>query len=160
MCSYFPFISGGWQGALSRNKITFVCFLANFRFSLDSTASRMLKSIQDLAWLKYEQGSWDLPLIALKQSGLFDFPITIGSLSSLKRLTQILSDASFSGWGACLKLPGEAPVEARGHWVETSREYHIAAKETQGPFQRCSVPSCPVLQRQSRRLHGQQTTSG
>ena len=39
----------------------------------------MLKSIQDLACLKYEQGSWDLSLIALKQRGLFDFPITIGS---------------------------------------------------------------------------------
>ena len=39
----------------------------------------MLKSIQDLAWLTYEQGSWDLSLIALKQRRLFDFPITIGS---------------------------------------------------------------------------------
>ena len=46
----------------------------------------------------------------------------------------LFSDASFSGWGACLKLPGEAPVEARGYWDETSRGYHIAAKETRALF--------------------------
>ena len=46
----------------------------------------------------------------------------------------LFSDASFSGWGACLKLLGEAPVEARGYWDETSRGYHIAAKETRALF--------------------------
>ena len=48
----------------------------------------MLKSIQDLAWLTYEQGSWDLSLIALKQSRLFDFLITIGSSLSPAALTK------------------------------------------------------------------------
>ena len=71
-------MSGGWQGALSRNKITFLFSLANFRFSLDSMSSTMLKSIQALGWLKYEQGSRDVSLIALKQRGLFDLPMTIG----------------------------------------------------------------------------------
>ena len=42
----------------------------------------------------------------------------------------LFSDASFSGWGTFLKLPGEAPVEARGYWDKTSRGYHIGAKET------------------------------
>ena len=46
----------------------------------------------------------------------------------------LISDASFYGWGACLKLPGKAPVEARGYWDETSRGYHIAAKETWALF--------------------------
>ena len=46
----------------------------------------------------------------------------------------LFSDAYFSGWGACLKLPGEAPIEARGYWDETSRGYHIAAKETRALF--------------------------
>ena len=46
---------------------------------------------------------------------------------------KLFSDASFSGWGACLKLPGEAPVEARGYWDQTSRAYHIAVNETR-PF--------------------------
>jgi len=46
----------------------------------------------------------------------------------------LFSDASFSGWGACLKLSGEAPVEARGYWDGTSRGYHIAAKETRALF--------------------------
>ena len=48
----------------------------------------MLKSSQDLAWLTYEQGSWDLSLIALKQPRLFDFPITIGSSLPSAALTK------------------------------------------------------------------------
>ena len=46
----------------------------------------------------------------------------------------LFSDASFSGWGACFKLPGEALVEGRGYWDKTSRGYHIAAKETRALF--------------------------
>ena len=34
MWSYVPFISGGWQGTLSRNKITFLCSCANFLIKL------------------------------------------------------------------------------------------------------------------------------
>lgn len=71
MWSYLPFISGGWQGALSRNKMIFLRSRANFRLSLDSTSSRRLKSIQALSWLKYEQGSSDVSLIVLKQRGFF-----------------------------------------------------------------------------------------
>ena len=78
MWSYLPFISGGWQGALLTNEIIFLLSRANFRLSLDSTSSRMLKFIQALGWLKFEQGSWDVSLIVLKQRGFFDLPITIG----------------------------------------------------------------------------------
>ena len=59
----------------------------------------MLKSIQDLAWLKYEQGSWDLSLIALKQRKLFDFPITIGSSllpAALTKKAQVTLSLDFS----------------------------------------------------------------
>ena len=34
------------------------------------------------------------------------------------------------------------------------------SKSLYDTFQRCSVPSCPLLQRQSRRLRGQQSSSG
>ena len=90
--SYLPFISGGWQGALSKNKITFLRFRANFRLSLNSTSSRMLKSIQALGCLKYEQGSWDVSLIVLKQLGFFDLPIAIDfSLPPTKKENVTLS---------------------------------------------------------------------
>ena len=65
----------------------------------------MLKSIQDLAWLKYEQGSWDLSLIALKQLGLFDFPITIGSSllpAALTKKAQVTLSLDFFPPGALL----------------------------------------------------------
>ena len=97
MWSYLPFISGGWQGALSRNKIIFLRYRANFRLSLDSTSSRMLKSIQALSWLKYEQGSWDGSLIVLKQRGFFDLPITIGFSLPAAALTKC-EPCSFFGF--------------------------------------------------------------
>lgn len=74
----FAFYTWRMARAFSRNKITFLRSRANFRLILDSTSSRMLKSIQALGWLKYEQGDWEVSLIIPKQRGFFDLPITIG----------------------------------------------------------------------------------
>ena len=58
----------------------------------------------------------------------------LGRFPSLEGRASFLTHAIFRCFlfwlGVCLKLPGEAPVEARAYWDETSRGYHIAAKET------------------------------
>ena len=74
----FAFYTWRMARAFSRNKITFLRSRATFRLILDSTSSRMLKSIQALGWLEYEQGDWEVSLIIPKQRGFFDLPITIG----------------------------------------------------------------------------------
>ena len=74
----FAFYAWRMARAFSRNKITFLRSRANFRLILDSTSSRMLKSIQALGWLEYEQGDWEVSLIIPKQRGFFYLPITIG----------------------------------------------------------------------------------
>lgn len=43
---------------------------------------------------------------------------------------RILSDASFSGWGAFFQLPGSPPSECRGYWDDFTRGFLIAATET------------------------------
>ena len=76
----------------------FLCSRANFRLSLDSTSSRMLKSIQALSRLKYEQGSSDVSLIVLKQRGFFDLPIRIGFSLTPAALTKKCARCSFFGF--------------------------------------------------------------
>ena len=44
------------------------------------------------------------------------------------------SDASFSGWGGCLNLPSQPPIESRGLWNEATRCLPIAVKEAQALF--------------------------
>ena len=44
------------------------------------------------------------------------------------------SDASFSGWGGCLNLPGQPPLELRGLWDEATRCLPIAVKEAKALF--------------------------
>lgn len=44
------------------------------------------------------------------------------------------SDASFSGWGGCLNLPGQPAIESRGLWDEATRCLPIAVKEAQALF--------------------------
>ena len=44
------------------------------------------------------------------------------------------SDASFSGWGVCLNLPGQPPLESRGLWDEATRCLPIAVKEAKALF--------------------------
>lgn len=41
------------------------------------------------------------------------------------------SDASFSGWGGCLNLPGQHAIESRGLWDEATSCLPIAVKEAQ-----------------------------
>ena len=44
------------------------------------------------------------------------------------------SDASFSGWGGCLNLPGQPPLESRGVWDEATRCLPTAVKEAKALF--------------------------
>ena len=43
---------------------------------------------------------------------------------------RMYSDASHSGWGGCLVIPGQSPSEARGLWDVESRALPIAVKES------------------------------
>ena len=44
------------------------------------------------------------------------------------------SDSSFSGWGGCLNLPGQPPLESRGLWDEATRCLPIVVKEAKALF--------------------------
>ena len=43
---------------------------------------------------------------------------------------RVYSDASHSGWGGCLVIPGQSPSEAHGLWDVESRALPIAVKES------------------------------